>query len=130
MAGSKKHCEDCMMLFGKKFEHVHKWLDQFSTKYPINHFLDYHRTYYHNKYGLEYIKLTWGLKAEKAGRIHLLRDMDWLMIRSPELDDYTEEEMWKLCDKAVMYFNFISDMGPSKHHKTIINKLVRIKQGE
>ncbi len=116
------------MLFGKKFEHVHQWLDQLVHKYPIKYFLDYHRTYYHNRYGLEYIKLTWGLKAEKAGRIHLLRDMEWLMVRSHELDDYTEEEMWKLCDKAVMFSNLISDMGPDKYHTEMVNKLIRIKK--
>ena len=130
MAKRRTHNKDCMMLFGKTFDHVHAWLDQFAFKYPISDFLDYHRTYYHNRYGLEYIRLKWGPKAERAGRIHLLRDTDWLMVRSPEFDDYREEEIWKMCDKAIMYFNYIDDMGPDKHYTKMINKLIRIKQNE
>ena len=68
MAHREKHCEDCVILFGKGFDEVHVWLDHMAQQYPIKHFLDYHRTYYHNRYGLEYIKLTWVLRLKRLAK--------------------------------------------------------------
>jgi len=123
MANRQVHCQDCMMLFGRTFNEVHAFLDHMAGVYHVKEFYDYHRTYYHNKYGLHIIEKRWGAKAVKAGKIHLLRDTEWMLIHS-ELDMYPEEQLWKMCNKATMYFNDLSKMGPSQHNTKQIYKLI------
>jgi hypothetical protein len=74
MAMIEQHIEDCMNLIGEPHVKVHRWLDEYAKLFSISFFNDYHRTFRHNTYGLECIKGMWGYDAEKAGRLHLIRD--------------------------------------------------------
>ena len=105
MAGIQRHGDDCMMLFGKRFNHVHKWLDQYAKIYDVNEFLDYHRTFLHNSYGIEFIKRKWGSKAEKAAKIHIYRDFCGTPIKQWKL-----KEILAGADRAIMYFNNFKQM--------------------
>ena len=81
----KYHIEDCETYLGGPFTEVHLWLDEYAQIFNVGYFLDYHRTFRHNTYGLRCIYGMWGPKAEKAGRLHLIRDY----LESPITNDKT-----------------------------------------
>ena len=87
----KEHCADCVNLLGKDYKYVHEFLDQFAGVFDVAIFTEYHRSFLHNKAGLEAVRAKWGDEAYLAGVIHLSRDyhelamddknMDWIMAR-------------------------------------------------
>ena len=68
------HMYDCVELLGNGYGEVHIFLDQMTTMYPPSKWNEYHRTFYHNTYGLTIIAHKWGREGEAAGLIHLYRD--------------------------------------------------------
>jgi hypothetical protein len=74
MAFIKEHERDCEEFLGKPYTEVHMWLDQYASLFPVGFFNDYHRSFNHNSYGLECIRSLYGDDAEKAARIHIIRD--------------------------------------------------------
>lgn len=77
----KDHCEESIRLFGKPFEEVHAWLDEFSafTKASI-----FHRRYRHHLAGIEEVRSMWGDAAAEAARQHIISDL--------LMDGWSEEE--------------------------------------
>jgi len=74
MALAIEHIEDCQHYLGKAYAAVHSFLDQYAHEFPIEHFVDYHRTFLHNSYGIAILKATFGEGGEKATLVHLYRD--------------------------------------------------------
>ena len=56
-------------LFGKEFQEVHEWLDEFAMFYG-----DKHRVYRHNLRGVQYVREQWGDLAAKVAIQHILDD--------------------------------------------------------
>lgn len=78
MAGRDTHKRDCLKLLGNGFPEVHEWLDDYAKIFPPGIFDTYHRYFRHHKEGLKQIGKLFGDKAIKAGRIHLIRDLNHL----------------------------------------------------
>lgn len=74
MAFLEDHMYDCKELLGNGWGEVHHFLDQMAKEYPPQLCGEYHRTFYHNTYGLTIIEHKWGVEGKKAGYIHLCRD--------------------------------------------------------
>lgn len=74
MATIKEHEEECKHFLGHKFTEVHEFLDQFTKKFPIWKFLEYHRSFLHNKHGVRICREKWGKGGEKAAILHIVRD--------------------------------------------------------
>jgi len=105
MARIEEHMKDCYELLGDTWEEVHRFLDQYAGIFPVMVFEEYHRSFLHNKYGLEIIGAMWGPQAKAAAVIHLVRDYSEMPVRS-----------WKSVDrhlnKALMYFNSMERLEP------------------
>lgn len=91
--------EDCERLLNNPCYNVHIWLDGMTMYFPVGFFGDYHRSFRHNSYGIGYVKEKWGYEAEKAAKIHIVRDFDDKII----LDTYKDLNKWY--NKAIMWFN-------------------------
>ena len=76
MAFLETHIEDCERLLGNPFTYVHLWLDWYAKKYPPNKFLEFHRQFRHNDYGVSVMKHEYGFYAETAAKIHIIRDTE------------------------------------------------------
>jgi len=74
MARLTVHKLDCVNYLGEGFEQVHLWLDEFAKKYPVEVFEDKHRSFRHNKEGVEEVRKLWGDKAARAAELHIARD--------------------------------------------------------
>jgi len=76
MAQILTHMEDCKRILREPFKEVHQWLDYYARIFTIRPYLGYHRFFRHNKRGMIYIKNRWGVLAEDAAKIHLIRDYE------------------------------------------------------
>jgi hypothetical protein len=105
MARIEEHMEDCERVLGKPYREVHEFLDQYAEVFPVYHFNGYHRSFLHNKYGIEVVRAMWGIKAGQAAIIHIVRDYLELPVRK-----------WKAVNihygKALMYFNQLNNFDP------------------
>ena len=88
MAFIEEHEKDCVAFLGKPYTEVHRWLDQYASLFPVGFFVDYHRSFTHNSYGLECIRSLYGYEAERAARVHLIRDYFERPINKDDLDFY------------------------------------------
>jgi hypothetical protein len=110
VAHESEHVEDCKRLIGRGWARVHSFLDQYANVFPPPIFNEYHRTFLHNRRGLELIKARWGEEAELAGIIHLVRDS----LGTP-IDNRSLEWVKGQLGKALMYFNSMELMDPGLH---------------
>lgn len=105
MARIKEHMGDCRRLLDKSYKQVHKFLDQYAGLFPVEIFTEYHRSFLHNKHGIEIVEAMWGVKAGQAAIIHIVRD-------------YTEQPIreWKQVNihygKALLYFSRLENFEP------------------
>jgi hypothetical protein len=74
MARLTVHKLDCVYYLGQGFEEVHRWLDEYAKQYPVEVFEDQHRSFRHNKEGVEEVRKKWGDRAADAARLHIARD--------------------------------------------------------
>ena len=81
MAMRETHCEDCRIILGDDFDHVHAFMDKYAYKYPPPIFLEYHRKFLHHAGGVRKVKEKWGDAAEDAAKIHLIRDVEIYVLR-------------------------------------------------
>lgn len=106
MAKVEEHMNDCEKLLGDPWKRVHKFLDQYAEIFPVTIFTEYHRSFLHNKYGVETVKAMWGPEAGMAAMIHIARD-------------YAELPMteWKRVNmhlgRALLYFNYLDNLEPN-----------------
>ena len=66
------HCLECAKIFGKPFQEVHKWLDEFagSKEYGMRH-----RHLRHHLKGVEKVKDLFGENASYAAKLHIISDL-------------------------------------------------------
>lgn len=102
-----EHNIDCKRLLGKAWEKVHRFLDQYSAVFDVRHFKDYHRTFLHNRYGIEVVRAKWGRQAELAAIVHIVRDSMGVPIDGKDLGWVKKES-----GKALLYFNNMEQSDP------------------
>lgn len=49
------HCRRSLLIFGKRYDEIHRWLDEFAAKYPPSERYK-HRKHRHHKEGIEEAK--------------------------------------------------------------------------
>ena len=77
------------------------WLDGMNKAFPFQLFGEYHRTFRHNGYGVQYCLENWGPDGQKAAMVHLVRDWDDRI----NLKQMNFEELLPYMRKALMWFN-------------------------
>ena len=110
----KAHCADCKAMLDKDYEHIHRFLDQYAEIFNPQIFAEYHRTFLHNKAGLEAIRAKWGNEAYLAGIIHLSRDYHELAMDNKDMDWIMER--W---GRVLMYFNNMDNFVPRLKQRVI-----------
>jgi hypothetical protein len=86
MATILNHEIDCIKILGIGYIGVHQFLDQYAWNWPPNKYVEYHRTFLHNSYGLAIVKANFGLLGEVAGKIHIYRDFFYLNPKDHNVD--------------------------------------------
>jgi Domain of unknown function (DUF6915) len=68
----ESHCRECKEKLGKRYEEVHKWLDQFafSAQYEMRH-----RRVLHHKAGIDEAGRLFGKGAAEAALLHVIADL-------------------------------------------------------
>ncbi len=81
------HCRESAFFFGKPFDEVHRWLDEFagSKEYGMRH-----RKKRHHLQGIEDVRMKWGDLAASAARQHIISDL--LMEGWKETDRFPFDE--------------------------------------
>lgn len=102
MARIESHMNDCKRLLGDTCQDVHLFLDKYAEIFLIQQFGEYHRSFLHNKYGIEVAKARWGLIGEKAATIHIVRDYVEMPIKSFKVVD-------QYFNRAMKYFNNLTN---------------------
>jgi hypothetical protein len=100
MAVIKEHCKDCKKFLKDEMAEVHRFLDQYASMFPVVHFMDYHRTFLHNTYGMYIVLEKWGRKGWAAAMLHLTRDYV-----EGTIDHWTFGNMAKEFPRRLMWFN-------------------------
>lgn len=72
MAHFFKHCEESVFIFGKPYEEVHLWLDEFAgtEKYGMRH-----RRVRHHEAGIQEAVRLFGEEAGPVARQHIITDL-------------------------------------------------------
>ncbi len=68
----KDHCQESILFFGKPFEEVHRWLDEFAGAPGIGM---RHRKFRHHLAGLREVERIFGRDAVPAARMHIISDL-------------------------------------------------------
>jgi hypothetical protein len=78
IAEHEKHCKQEL---GKPFTNVHRFLDQFASKYNMSMA---HRMILHHRLGVEAAGLEFGSDAKEAAKLHVRDDLRGLLPAGPE----------------------------------------------
>jgi hypothetical protein len=72
MSTFEKHCQESISLFGKPYEEVHRWLDEFmgTDQYRMRH-----RKLRHHHAGINQVIERFGEEAGKVARQHIISDL-------------------------------------------------------
>ncbi len=90
----KEHAENCFERCGRRFSHVHAFLDQYYQDFGASH-----RCLLHHKKGVDLIAKKFGEEAREPAKQHILEDLplatdipeDWHFYGDPiflKLEDY------------------------------------------
>lgn len=102
MARAAQHARDCFYILGKEYLVVHKFLDQYVGVFPVETYGGFHRMFLHNMNGIYLCKHLYGNQAEKAAKIHIVRD--WYCLSLIEKDmDFIERNIEKACAEYEQY---------------------------
>lgn len=73
MPSFEYHCEESERLFGRRWEEVHSWLDEFAGQEPYG---SRHRFLRHHEAGIREAVAKFGPEAEPVARRHILSDLE------------------------------------------------------
>jgi hypothetical protein len=104
MARSVQHARDCWYIIGKEYMVVHKFLDQFVGVFPVDGYGDLQRIFLHNTGGIHLSRIYYGDEAEKAAKIHIVRD--WY---GKSLEDKNMSWVEEKLSEALIYFEKLAD---------------------
>lgn len=78
------HCQTAEQAFGQRYEEVHRWLDEFASRYPRSEKYK-HRKFRHHQEGVEEARHLFGDLGALVAEQHIRLDNEgWL----PEKKDY------------------------------------------
>lgn len=103
MAYIGTHNEDCFRILGQEFDEVNRWMDAWAAKYPPPLFLEFHRKFRHNDWGVKQVKMKWGLPAETAAKIHIIRDVEIYILQDAFYEAVNYENVDELYKRALKY---------------------------
>lgn len=72
MSAFEKHCEESVQLFGRPFEEVHRWLDEFAGSPGVGM---KHRRKRHHEAGIRQVIELFGEQAGQTARQHIISDL-------------------------------------------------------
>jgi hypothetical protein len=81
MPSFEQHCAESIVLLGKPFGEVHKWLDEFAGRPPYGM---RHRKLRHHQAGINEARKRWGDEAAAAARQHIISDL--------KMEGWTEDQ--------------------------------------
>lgn len=87
----ESHCKEAEKKFGKRYDEVHRWLDEFASLYPP-HLKYKHRKHRHHKEGIEEARQMFGDIGALVAEQHILLDNQGEI---PEKKDYDIDEYWE-----------------------------------
>ena len=72
----EEHCKSCLKKFGKDYWHVHRWLDEYASKFNVDGMGMWmgHRIVRHHDEGIEEVRVMWGDEAAEAAKLHIMED--------------------------------------------------------
>ena len=72
MSTFEQHCRESIELFGKPYEEVHQWLDEFqgTERYRMRH-----RRVRHHEAGIREVIQRFGKEASAVARQHIISDL-------------------------------------------------------
>ena len=103
MASRKTHNEDCFRILGQEFDEVNKFIDAYAAKYPPPLFLEFHRKFRHNAWGVEQARKKWGALAAMAAKIHIIRDVELYILKEEFHKAVQYENIDDLFERALNY---------------------------
>jgi len=107
MAMFDDHCNDCKKLLGEPHGKVHEFLDQYAGVFDIGTFVEYHRSFLHNQYGIKVVAAMYGQQAKQAAIIHIVRDYMGMPLTDRDLEWVNDK-----LGKALIYFNTSDNLEP------------------
>jgi hypothetical protein len=68
----EEHCAESLLLFGKPYEELHRWLDEFAgtPEYGFRH-----RRKRHHEAGIQEVMNLFGMEAREVARQHIISDL-------------------------------------------------------
>ena len=102
MAKIETHCADCLRILGNEFKEVHEWLDEYAREYNPHVHLEYHRKFRHHDKGIKKIGEEMGFYAERAAKLHIIRDYE-MFLPKPVIDILREDEIDLYYEIALKY---------------------------
>jgi hypothetical protein len=72
MPSFEEHRAESVRLFGRPFEEVHRWLDEFAGRSPAELGDEWKR---HHESAIIEVRLRWGPEAAAAARLHVVSDL-------------------------------------------------------
>ena len=100
MARLKTHEEGCQRLLGSPHTDIHKWLDEYAEKYPVQVYFEYHRKFRHTEEALTKQFPHWNHQQQLAAKIHIIRD-NALFVLTKAFSKVKLEEVDELFNKAL-----------------------------
>ena len=101
MSKISTHCDDCLQVLGEEFKYVHEYLDEFAKKWNPFIYLEYHRQFRHHDNGVKEVREKWGEYAEKAAKLHIIRDnMQYVYFN---INTLREDDIEELYQKALKF---------------------------
>lgn len=108
VANLASHYQDCRGILGFIAKQVHEFLDQYAEIFPPQIFGEYHRTFLHNRRGIELCKTRWNADCAKVAKVHIVRD--WC--EDPNMWQKDMDWVEKNLGKALMYLNNMDNFDP------------------
>jgi len=107
MAMFDDHCNDCKRLLDSPHGKVHEFLDQHAKIFDVGTFVEYHRSFLHNRRGIEACMMMFGAEAKQAAIIHIVRDYMEMPLTGKDLKWVNSK-----LGKALLYFNNMDNFEP------------------
>jgi len=72
MPSLTEHCAETIVVLGKPFEEMHRWLDEFAGQPPYEM---RHRKLRYHLAGIKQVRKVWGDRAAEAAWLHIMADL-------------------------------------------------------
>lgn len=81
----EEHCQRSLETFGKRYEEIHLWLDEFADQYSYSDRYK-HRKHRHHKEGIMEVYVMFGYEAAMVAKQHIKDDNQGYLPRKRDYD--------------------------------------------